>query len=402
MAEPINSSPTPSAAPRINPLAVAIGGAVAMATYMGLGRFVYTPILPVMVEELGLSKSQAGLIASANFLGYLIGALLGATSLLSGSRRAWLLWMLALSAVTTGALAFFASVPMLALLRFLGGLASAIGFVFLTGLVFERIAQAGRSGLSAVQFAGVGIGIASSALMVSVMIRYGAGPFGLWLACGTAAVVSIAIVAMLIPPGEEPPVMPIAGAAGTATINSAILRIVIAYGLYGFGYVITVTFLVAIVRANPAIQPLEFWIWIIVGLAAAPSIALWNFVARKVGAKAAYALACVAEAIGVAASVLWQQPAGAILAAVLLGGTFVGLTPLGIAAAREHVSGDPRKIIGGMTASFSLGQIIGPIFAGWLFDRIGSFVPSTLAAAAALVLAAGLMLSVGPARPVPR
>jgi len=364
-----------------------------MATYMGIGRFVYTPILPVMVEHLNLSKSQAGLIASANFLGYLIGALLGATSLVSGSRRAWVLWTLGISAASTAALAFFASVPLLALLRFVGGLSSALGFVFIATLVLERVAAVGRPGLSAVHFAGVGLGIASSALMVSIMIANGAGPYALWLACGAASVVAIGIVAALIPAAKEPPPSVSAG-AGAATMNSSIIRIVIAYGLYGFGYVITVTFLVAIVRANPAIQPLEFWIWIIVGLAAAPSIAFWNWVAQRIGPKRGYAVACVAEAIGVASSVLWQAPPGAILAAVLLGGTFVGLTPLGIAAAREHVSGDPRKIIAGMTASFSLGQIVGPIFAGWLFDRIGSFVPSTLAAAAALLIAAGLILSV--------
>ncbi|NIK48281.1 YbfB/YjiJ family MFS transporter [Variibacter gotjawalensis] len=382
----------------INPLLVAIGGAVAMATYMGLGRFVYTPILPVMVEHLGYSKGQVGVIASSNFLGYLTGVLIGATPWIKGSRRAWALAMLALSAVTTGALAFFSSILVLSVLRFVGGVASAIGFVFLAALVIDRLTQAGRVGLLSVQFAGVGIGIASSAFMVSVMIRCGAGPYGLWLACGAAGLVSILLVALLIPARTDTPVAAAASGSRGGMINSAIIRIFLAYSLYGFGYVITVTFLVAIVRANPAIQPLEFWIWIIVGLAAAPSIALWNRIARKLGPKRTYALACVAEAIGVASSVLWQEPAGAILAAVLLGGTFVALTPLGIAAAREHAAGDPRIIISGISVGFGIGQIIGPIFAGWLFDSIGSFMPSTLAAAGALLVAAGLMLSIRPAR----
>lgn len=372
-----------------------------MATYMGLGRFVYTPILPVMVEHLGLSKSEVGFIASSNFLGYLTGALLGATPWLKGSRRAWMLAMLGLSAVTTGALAFFSSVPVLSALRFVGGVASAIGFVYLAALVIDRITQAGRQNLIAVQFAGVGVGIASSALLVSIMVRHGAGPYGLWLACGAAGLVSIGAVALLIPSWPDTP-LPVAASAGrTRAINSAIVRIFLAYGLYGFGYVITVTFLVAIVRANPDIQWLEFWIWIVVGIAAAPSIALWNRVARRLGPKRTYALACLAEAVGVAASVLWQAPPGAILAAVLLGGTFVALTPLGIAAAREHASGDPRIIISGISVGFGVGQIIGPIFAGWLFDRIGSFVPSTLAAAAALIVAAVLMLTVRPAKVQP-
>src|SRR5580704_412530 len=82
----------------------ALGGLLAVAAGIGVGRFVYTPILPPMVEALGLSKSQAGLIASANFLGYLIGALLAAMPTLAGPRRMWLLGALVTSAITTAAM----------------------------------------------------------------------------------------------------------------------------------------------------------------------------------------------------------------------------------------------------------------------------------------------------------
>src|SRR5580704_9209889 len=139
-------------------LPIAIGGLLAIAAAIGIGRFVYTPILPPMIEALGLSKAQAGLIASANFLGYLIGALLAAMPTLPGSRRLWLLCALTVSSLTTGAMGLFETIPMFFVQRFVGGAASAFVLIIASTVVLERLATFGRSGLSALYFAGVGSG----------------------------------------------------------------------------------------------------------------------------------------------------------------------------------------------------------------------------------------------------
>jgi predicted MFS family arabinose efflux permease len=131
-------------------------------------------------------------------------------------------------------------------------------------------------------------------------------------------------------------------------------------------------------------------VWVIVGVAAVPSVTLWTRAGRRIGNARALSLACLAEALGVSLTVLWANAAGVVLGALLLGGTMMGITALGLVHARELSAGDPRRTLALVTAAFGLGQTVGPTFAGVLVDHTGGFTAPTLIAAAALVLAAAL------------
>lgn len=371
------------------PLLLSLGGLLAMAAGIGVGRFVYTPILPPMVEALHLTKAQAGLIASANFIGYFAGALL-ATVRLPGSRRSWLLGSLAVTAICLAAMGLTSSLPLFLLLRLVAGMASAFALIFSSALVLDRLASAGRGALSAVHFAGVGSGIAVSAALVALLVSSGATWSSLWFASAALALGASLAVAWMVPPdsvvtGTAPP-------SAKAPVSAAFLALLTAYGLFGFGYVITATFIVDMVRGSAGIAHLEPYIWVLFGLSAAPSVALWTWIGRSWGVLRTFAVASLVEAAGVAASALWLHTTGVIVAAVFVGGTFMGLTALGLIAAREispnGTGGDPRSRIALMTASFSAGQILGPVFAGYVYDATGSLAMPSLVAVAALVLAA--------------
>jgi predicted MFS family arabinose efflux permease len=242
--------------------------------------------------------------------------------------------------------------------------------------VLDRLARAGRSGLSAVHFAGVGTGIAISAVLVATLADWRT----MWFASATLAAVAGVAVVLLIPPDSQ-------ATARAKVEGNAPWPLITAYGLFGFGYVITATFIVAQVRGSREIAHLEPYIWVLVGLGAAPSVALWGAIARRWGILNGFAIAAIVEALGIAASVLWESPATVIAAAVLLGATFMGLTALGLIAAAGRIAM--------MTAAFGVGQIIGPIVAGYLFDLTGSLRMPTLAAAAALLVACTLALLSG-------
>jgi len=369
---------------------LAIGGLFAMAAALGIGRFVYTPILPSMIEALGWTKATAGLVASANFLGYLVGALIAGQPIFSSSPRRWLFVGLILSAVTTAATGLLSEDMAIMAARFLGGSASAFVIVCASTLVLARLSVSGRSALASIHFAGVGVGIFVSAAIIAVAASFDTGWRELWTISAAIAALMVMVAVTFVRPIDGEGINP--QSVETSLAKRAPIRMIAAYGLFGFGYVITATFLVTIVRRSPEIRALEPWVWMLFGMAAVPSVPLWQRLGQAVGPTRAYAVACVVEAVGVVMSVDWATTLGVAFAAVLLGGTFMGLTALGLMSGRDLAGGQPQRVIGLMTASFGVGQMIGPTVAGYLAESTGSLrVPSWLAAGA-LVIAAALAL----------
>lgn len=363
-----------------------------MAAALGIGRFVYTPILPAMIEALGWSEATAGLVASANFLGYLAGAILAGLPVFSASPRRWLLAGLGVSALSTLATGFLSDDFAIGAMRFAGGLASAFVIVCASTLVLARLAAAGQGKLAAIHFAGVGAGILVSAALVAGMAALGAGWRAFWLASGCVAALMAIAAALLVPASGESD--RVATPEAPVPARRTPVAMIIAYGLFGFGYVITATFLVTIVRRSPEIRPLEPWVWMLFGLAAIPSVPLWQRLGEIAGPMRAFAVACVIEAAGVVVSVDWSTIPGVSAAAILLGGTFMGLTALGLTGGRALAGRNSQRVIGLMTASFAAGQMAGPAIAGYLAKSTGSLrLPSWLAAVALMAAAALAVLS---------
>ena len=274
-------------------------------------------------------------------------------------------------------------------LRFAGGAAGALVMVLASSLVMDRLAAAGRDGWAAVIYAGVGSGIAISALAVPAAATGDSDWRSPWLFCGALSLALSILVGVLLRRRQGP--APAPQAAGTGREREGLRRLILAYGLVGFGYVITATFVSDMVRADAVLQPAETLVWLCVGLTAAPSVAFWSWAGRRWGFERAFAIACLVEAGGVALSVLGGGVWPILLAAGLLGGTFVGLTAIGLIQARHLSAGDPRRNLALMTAAWGLGQMVGPTLTGLLHEALGSYLVPSLLAAAALAAAAALV-----------
>ncbi|WP_245474367.1 YbfB/YjiJ family MFS transporter [Mesorhizobium sp. M2A.F.Ca.ET.042.01.1.1] len=380
-----------------SPLRLAFAGMVALAVAQGIGRFVYTPILPGMMEGLHLTPADAGWIASANYLGYLIGALAAAGGWAHGRERLLMFAGLAASAVLAGLMGLNETMAAFIVIRFLAGLASAFVMVFMASIVFSHLAEAGRGDLQALHFGGVGLGIAVSSAVLAILVSDHAGWASGWIWSGVLSMVGLLIVMLLA--GSATPANGVDGREPALPKDRSLAKMIVAYGLFGFGYVVTATFLVAIVRQGGGGRVFEATVWMVAGLAGFPSTWFWQKLAGRIGLYAAYAVTCLIEVVGVTASVVVNGAAGPLIAGVLLGGTFIAITALGIQMGRQLAPRAPRRVFAVMTAAFGLGQIVGPVAAGLLAQAAGNYTLASIMAAVALLLSGVIAWSAAPKSP---
>jgi predicted MFS family arabinose efflux permease len=268
--------------------------------------------------------------------------------------------------------------------------------VFMASIVFSHLAAAGRDDLQSLHFGGIGLGIAASAALMAILVAGHAGWTAGWFWSAAISAVGFAVVARLVDQG--PATNGVLGPEPPLPKNGSLPRIIVAYGLFGFGYVVTATFLITIVRQGGGGRVFEPIVWMATGLAGFPSVWLWQKIAAKAGLYRAYAAACLVEAAGVAASVALGGHIGPIVGGVLLGFTFIAATALGLQAGRLLAPLALRRLFALMTASFGVGQIVGPIAAGYLAEWSGSFFIPSMVAAAVLAVSAAIVWSAAPVR----
>jgi len=347
-----------------------------------------------MQEAAGFGAATAGWIAGWNYFGYLAGALAAAFVAARRERAALVMASIAASILTTAAMGFTTSIAWWCALRFFAGVASAGILVLSAAIVMDALNRAARPQLLGAHFSGVGVGIALSGLVVAL----GAGHLdwrGLWFAlAGAAAAMSVLTLplARRTPWASTVSPRPVA-AAPVPALRFPAAALVASYFLEGLGYVVTGTFLVAVAKQMPALGGSAELLWVVVGLAGAPSSLLWVRAAQRWGGPEALIAAHLVQAAGIALPVFFGSLWIALVAAVFFGGTLMGITAIAVNLG-GRISAQPARMIGLLSAAFALGQMIGPVIGGWLAERQGGFEGALLLAAGAVALGA-LLLALG-------
>ncbi|WP_431112186.1 YbfB/YjiJ family MFS transporter [Variovorax paradoxus] len=362
---------------------------VTLAVAMGLGRFAFTPMLPIMLHEGKLQLEAGGLLASLNYLGYFLGAVscaaigIKAKSMVRGGLVATAVLLIGM-----GVLHSFTS---WGVLRTAAGVMSAWVFVFASGWGLRRLAETNSPALAGVIYTGPGIGIAITGLLGGALGRWGSEAG--WIGLGVLAVVLVALIWRVFDDGDLPAAggsaaapAAAAGLAAPASARSDAIWLVALYGLAGFGYIITATFLPVIARQALPGSPWPDFFWPLFGLAIIPGALIGARAPIHWDNRLLLAVAYALQALGVVLSVAWPTITGFALGSLLLGMPFTAITLFAMRDARRLRGNAAAGLIGYATASYGVGQIIGPLFAAPLAQRTGSFQLPLLVAAAALAL----------------
>ncbi|MFH8773054.1 YbfB/YjiJ family MFS transporter [Streptomyces sp. NPDC017958] len=355
---------------------------------MGVGRFVYTPILPLMHARAGLSAGAGADLATANYAGYLVGALAGILAPALVRSPALLRTSLVALTVSLAAMPATHSTGVWVGLRLLAGVASAVIFVTAVSSLHSRLREH-PAHLSGWAFGGVGAGIALSGLLVLTLRSVADWRAAWWASAALTAVLTIASWQLRPEPAPAATAAPAGPAGGAPTLRARPWFGVLfaSYTLEGVGYIVAGTFLVAAIE-----QSSPGWIgsgaWVLVGLAAVPSAALWARLGRRRSHPGLLFVALVVQAAGIALPALIAGVTAGLVSAVLFGATFIGVSTLALAAGAQLRF--PRSVAL-LTAGYSVGQILGPLAVAPLL-RHGYH--QTLILAAAVVLAAAAAAAV--------
>ena len=366
-----------------------IGGVFALMIAMGIGRFSYTVILPYMQEASGFSRATAGYLATSNYLGYLIGALVVGLLPIEQKRVPFLQVGLIISMLTTAFMGFTETIIIWYVLRFISGVMSAFIFVVIASLVLDQLADNNKSHLSGLFYSGVGIGIAISAIIVSpihAIFKWN----GTWIALALLCVLLFVFIVLFIksiphskkqygnqsiPVPKMPP-------------KSWLKWLIVAYSLEGLGYIVTGTFIVSIAQESTSFHGNAALVWFVAGLAAIQSCIICSKLAQRFGYVKILLISMVVQAVGIALPAIATNTITLYISAFIFGATFMGITTIVTTLARHIVPVNSHQILGYLTAGYASGQMVGPTVGGVLANATNSYQYSLVGAATVVIIGA--------------
>ena len=368
-------------------------GIASLLLVMGLARFAYTPLLPLMQRQAGLGIAEAGWLAAINYAGYLTGALIASCINDIVLKDRLYRFGMVLAVLSTAMMGMTTDPVIWAVSRYLAGLSSAAGMLLGTALILNWLLRHEFRTELGVHFSGVGLGIAASAAAIEMMNRGQVDWSAQWYVLASIGCLLLVPALAWLPAPDRGVVTRSGKPMRDAPPRPLFLRIfMLSYFCAGAGYVVSATFIVAIIDRLPGMHGDGTYIFLVIGLSAAPGCVLWDLVARRMGELNALILATILQIFGILLPVIGHGLTPALGGAILFGGTFAGSVSLVLTMVGRYYPTRPAKLMGKMTISYGLAQIIAPALTGSLAVRLGGYAAGLYFAAVAMVIGVLLLL----------
>lgn len=353
---------------------VLLAGFFSQILCVGIARFAYTPLLPVMQDQTWMGDAEGGWLAAINYVGYMLGALIAASVSDLKLKDTLYRFGLVTAIVTTAAMAFTDNMLLWSVLRFFSGLSSAGSMLIASGLILNWLIRHHHRSELGIHFAGVGIGIMVAAIAVELMLQWSLSWSEQWLWFSLIAVVLAVPAWFWLPKPDTSPMTASGQALQDNPPTKKFMRLMLAaYFCAGYGYVISATFIVTIVERIPALSGMGALTFAVVGLAAAPAVMNWDLIARKLGYLNALILAYSLQIAGIILPTFYHSLEVALFSALLFGGTFVGCVSLVLTMAGRLYPTKPAKLMGKMTLAYGAAQVIAPALTGMIAESTGHY-----------------------------
>ncbi|WP_417543815.1 YbfB/YjiJ family MFS transporter [Marinobacter sp.] len=356
----------------IETIKVLAASVIAVVVMVGIARFSYTPMIPEMMDALGLSQSVVGLLATVNYAGYLTGALL--ITRISDLDLKVKLYQLGLivAVVSTVLMGYTTDVWLWFLLRFVSGLSTSAGMLLGAGLLMSWLIKNNEKSELGVFFSGIGLGIVLTAVLAE-LIKESFSWDQQWVIYGLVGLALIVPVWRWMPDYRACALPRTGGPAGTDERSRFIVILQLAYFCAGVGYVVTATFLVAIAESMPELSGRGWLIWLIAGLAATPACWLWDVFSRRWGQWTALYLAYMLNSVSILMLILNTSMASVMLSAVIYGASFIGIVSMMLAMVGRVFPENPSRPMSRLTFSYGIAQMLAPAVVGYLADVEGNY-----------------------------
>ena len=356
----------------IETVKVLAASVIAVVVMVGIARFSYTPMIPEMVDALGLSTSVVGMLATVNYAGYLTGALLITRMSDLGLKVRLYQLGLIVAVISTVLMGYTTNVWLWFVLRFISGLSTSAGMLLGAGLLMSWLIKHNQKSELGVFFSGIGLGIVLTAV-VAELIKDAFAWDAQWVIYGLVALVLL-VPAWRWMPDYRACALPQTAAKGAGDGRNRFIRILqLAYFCAGVGYVVTATFLVAIAEAMPQLSGHGWLIWLVVGLAATPACWLWDVFSRRWGQWLALYLAYTLNAVSILMLIVNADMIGVMLSAVIYGASFIGIVSMMLAMVGRVFPENPSRPMSRLTFSYGIAQMMAPAVVGYLADVEGSY-----------------------------